>query len=512
MDRNPKQGYSTRTKLHTANCRNIGPLVKCMCNDMERVFFKSNKHWREGIDSFIRLIYNIIFTCWGNSADKKIVQTLLQKNEVLLTSIIQWGHWEEKNRPDIVRELNNADECKDISVFGNLAMVYLITDVDNFLRDDDEDFTGDGKEMLKLIGTTPVVSNDYDPKCKASYVVGLIQYLKTNEWEEIHFDALICLIIDAGCVDKEGVITEIIDWGVNYVADINDAVEVARVSHDMVLIVDCDTELPCDTRTAFAIRTGLVEMCLGFIDKFGKDASIDSKEDDGSRLFHNIGRIFQAVNEVSLHLKTAKSIRSKRVEIEKKLGDLQQNTDITDNSECKKLLDMIRSILDINGSYCCRCNKSLSRTEVKQCNGCHRLTYCSRICQREDWLNSHSVTCCTSYTHKLAGQFQGRCQPTKNLPERERAAAALKELEVNVSMIQLKLFLDNSETILRQAEALGLPLYDCLVCFDLRCCPLTIKILSPSVLCKNPERMKGFEETLSKKNITCMYNSYILNG
>ena len=94
---------------------NIGPLVRCMCNDMERVFFKSSKHWREGIDSFVRLIYNIIYTCWDNSADKKIVQTLFQKNEGLLTSIIQWGHWEEKNRPDITRELNKADDtCKDI--------------------------------------------------------------------------------------------------------------------------------------------------------------------------------------------------------------------------------------------------------------------------------------------------------------------------------------------------------------------------------------------------------------
>ena len=33
--------------LQIAN--NIGPMVRCMCNDTRRLFFKSNKHWGESI-------------------------------------------------------------------------------------------------------------------------------------------------------------------------------------------------------------------------------------------------------------------------------------------------------------------------------------------------------------------------------------------------------------------------------------------------------------------------------
>jgi len=44
--------------INVASCRlqiaeNIGPLVSCFCNDTERLFFKSNKHWRDGILSHL---------------------------------------------------------------------------------------------------------------------------------------------------------------------------------------------------------------------------------------------------------------------------------------------------------------------------------------------------------------------------------------------------------------------------------------------------------------------------
>ena len=39
---------------------NIDPLIRCMCNDTERLFFKSNKHWREGIVEFVKLLWFMI--------------------------------------------------------------------------------------------------------------------------------------------------------------------------------------------------------------------------------------------------------------------------------------------------------------------------------------------------------------------------------------------------------------------------------------------------------------------
>ena len=39
---------------------NIGPLVSCMINDADRLLFKGNKHWREGIVPFINLVVNVM--------------------------------------------------------------------------------------------------------------------------------------------------------------------------------------------------------------------------------------------------------------------------------------------------------------------------------------------------------------------------------------------------------------------------------------------------------------------
>ena len=191
---------------------------------------------------------------------------------------------------------------------------------------------------------------------------------------------------------------------------------------------------------------------------------------------------------------------------------LGQNKEIASSDKCKELLDMIRSVLDLNGAYCCRCNKSLGRKEMKQCNGCNRMTYCSKACQKEDWLIGHNLTCSNKhYTVEQPGQFQGRILP-KREPESERAAAKLEALEQNVSMIQLKLFLANAGIILNQASHLGIPLYDCIVQFDLNYCPPTVVTMNYTEYFVSSKSVKSFEESRSKENITCVYISNIYNG
>jgi len=193
------------------------------------------------------------------------------------------------------------------------------------------------------------------------------------------------------------------------------------------------------------------------------------------------------------------------------LVSFEQMDIITSYPKCKKALDMIKGILYLNGLYCCRCNKSLSRTEVMECNGCHRMAYCSRACQKEDWLNGHSLTCCCSPTVKTIGQFQGRVLP-EEVPSDERAAAKLQEIEINTNMIQLKLFLDNSEAILDQAKGLGIPLHDCIVAFDLSQCPPALKIEKHTAAFSSQDNIEGFEESRSKDNIMCVYQLDICIG
>ena len=139
------------------------------------------------------------------------------------------------------------------------------------------------------------------------------------------------------------------------------------------------------------------------------------------------------------------------------------------------------------------------------------MTYCSIACQKEDWLNGHNVTCNKKFAVEQSGVFQGRCLPVIE-PESERAAAKLESLEINITMIQLKLFLDNAETILNRARDLGIPLHDCAVLFDLSKCPPTVKTLSYNEAFCAPDMKRGFEGSRSKENITCLYWSNIYNG
>lgn len=216
------------------------------------------------------------------------------------------------------------------------------------------------------------------------------------------------------------------------------------------------------------------------------------------------------IYSVSLHSKSAKAIRSKRRGIEEKLIRIESIT--SNNLKSKKLVKMVRSILDMNGSYCCRCNTSLSKTEVLQCNGCSSMVYCSKACQKDDWVNGHSLTCNKSYTLELAGQFQERILPLST-PDNERDAAKLDDLMININMIQLKLFLDNAETIQSKVKALDIPPYDCVVKFDLRRWPPKIEAKSYTEFYKTPEQIMGFESSRSKENIRCVYwSSFYVGG
>ena len=265
---------------------------------------------------------------------------------------------------------------------------------------------------------------------------------------------------------------------------------------------------PSDARIASAVRAGLIEMCLEFIKRF-EDHGIFDEGETSMRVV--IKCIFKCISNVSLHQKTAKAIRSKSNNIKEKLDSFKGKKDIKNNIKWG-LLDMIRGILYINGSYCCQCNKSLSKAEVMECNGCHQMTYCSKACQREDWwLNGHNLSCCKRGTHETGGFFQGRFQPT-SLPDNVRATAQLSEIEINMTMIQLKLFLDHSETILIHAKGLDIPLCDCVVYFGLRDSPLTVEVKDYMTVFGSRCALEGFQKSRSKDNIMCVYYSTIYSG
>ena len=431
---------------------NISPLVRSMCADTKRLFFGSNKHWVDSFYSFVSLISSLILQS-DESESMRISEELLGHGNLLKT-IVQWGFWGD-HRPDIMKELP-AVVTRIVDIGKSITKI-LVRDVS-----DREERTGSlsgyDEGILNIIGTTPVINKEYDPNCMVSHTEGLIRQLKTtgdgdddeDDLTMIHF-----LITNVDCVDKR-VITELIDLGTNFTSDFESARRVMGISQSIIFKGSATkNSQPSDARVAFAIRAGLVNMCLTFLEKFGGHESFEENELDALSLSTCIRYTFEYIHEVSLHQKTAKAIRSKKSGIEDMLVHIELNAYMSDelfiyNPKIEELLDMVKSILNLNGSYCCRCNKSLTRTEVKQCNGCHRMTYCSIECQRDDWLNGHKLACCSSPTKENIGQFQGRMRP-RALPDDERAAAKMKDLEMNMNMIQLKLFLDNARIILSQA-------------------------------------------------------------
>jgi len=484
--------YELESSCRVQIIQNIGQLVKCMCNDTARLFFKSNKHWIESITPFVKFICNILQQTNDSDDDTSKIFDIILQQDSLLASIIQWGFWDEY-RPDITKLLE-TNECTEIVDIGRRLAGSLIMLVNK-------------KEAI-TIGTTSIISKQHDPNCTISYVEGLMLTLKvTNDMKYLRTAEE--LIVVTNLVDK-GVITEILGFGVNYFVDYDSAELVSNMSAAFLDGTIGTNENPSDTRAAFAIRSGLFDMCFGYIKRFGSVRQ--SEFQHMGPLFDIIRDIFSIVHEVSLQKKSRKAIRHKKGDIEEMLVLLEDGTSVTGKAKCKELVDMVRCIIDLNGSYCCRCNKSFgNKTDVKQCNGCGCMTYCSEACQKKDWLNGHKLACCKTYTDETAGQFQGRIQPLE-VPENERIAESLKNVEINITTIQLKLFLDNSEAILHQARSLDIPLCDCVVLFNLRPCPVKVECKLYTDVYNTPEVRKGFTDTRSRENITCIYTGSFNGG
>ena len=139
-------------------------------------------------------------------------------------------------------------------------------------KDGEVVLTGNDKARVYAIGSTPIVSKDYDPNCMVSYIAGFIRKMTSQEALDERRDLSIVqvLIINADCVDK-AVITEMIGLGLHFLNDLDSTAQVFNVLCTMLL----PQKRPSDIRFAFAIRAGLIEMCLTFIDRFGMNKSFE---------------------------------------------------------------------------------------------------------------------------------------------------------------------------------------------------------------------------------------------
>jgi len=245
--------------------QNVSPLVRCMCNDMERIFFKSNEHWRFGIKPFAQLIVTVITGKQNliNPEDNDIVHSLLN-HDGLLRSIIQWGFWDE-HRPDIAMEVE-AEDLATIASMGQVIVALLVRAVRiNNTPDGPFSLTlSKNSSLMQTIGITPIINKEYDPNCILSYTAGIIRRMKTHTWEEddiTTYNLIVSLIRDRDFVDR-AVIAELLGLGHNYSEDCTrDKADLLGQLLNNMLKKENENQIS-DTRVAFAIRNGLIELWL----------------------------------------------------------------------------------------------------------------------------------------------------------------------------------------------------------------------------------------------------------
>ena len=502
---------------HSQIIDNIGPLVSCMCDDVERKFFGSKKYWHESILPFIAMIERLLVI------DSNV--TKLCQYEGLFERVAQWWFW-QYYRPDIVDELkafitstSDVKSCltyvdsisgfvRTTHLIGEDAMFRVIEWVRKTMKIEDFSLINcmgneNAKKMLGDIG--PIVSRAYDPNCKVSFVGGIIRHMKNLGDRRKYFQALTIFIHCADCVDKD-VITEMIDYGFKFTSEYEDANVATQLIFSMISQkMEDGSQQPNDSRTAFAIRAGLLDLCMKMIACFGG-------VNNAGRIMISVSSILQNVYFLSFHKKTSKAIGAKRGHLISELERLRENQQLTNNdsNECKLALCMIQSIIDITSTNCFVCNKVTERKDMKKCAACKSVCYCSKECQRIDWQNGgHDCAC------EIIIDGMNKVDPHSldtSLDTSEREAAKLKALERNMMMAQNSLFLEHAGTIRERLAAKGLPCSEYLVHFDLGQCPLAVKVMKYNE-CLHSGMKNWLEEIMrSDGSILCIYQSPFFSG
>ena len=351
--------------------------------------------------------------------------------------------------------------------------------------------TDDAKNMLGKIATTPIVSRAYDPNCKVSLVGGIIRQMKTfnDRGDREDIPALAILVGYAECFDKD-VITEMIDLGNNFTSEYDDANVITRLVCSMISQKIEDGKVqPNDSRTAFAIRAGLLEFCTSMIARFGRDKN--------DRLVCWVISILENIYLISFHKKTSKAIGDKRGNLLIESQRLKENQLVVSNTQYEKALHIIQSILDITSTSCYFCNQVTERKDMKKCVACKSVCYCSKECQRKDWQSGGHEQHCEEFLRNVRD-----------------TTAKLKGLRRNITMARKRLFLENADSIRLQLAAKELPRSEYIVRFDLFQCPLAVTVMAWTEYFVSCRSKKWFEENiqLDDENIMCIYESPFFSG
>ena len=263
----------------------IGPLVKAMS---KREFFRDKREAWHGTVNCVELINNLM----NSDRNKAVLAGYTQ----LLDFLVQSMFW-TTYRPDIIKDIA-AHEKRGSSQPGTLAKIHLVAIRSLYLLCQHSDpFTKDGKSRLERIGTTSVVCQRHDKKNQLPFATGLLELIKNRKQDDrdVLFSILFELI-GAGCVDKRTILG-LIELG----SDVVRTSEHAAMTIGALYVSLLGEFKADDVRFAVAIKTGLFELCLGFLERFrGSD-----------KLTMAMEKILAAACPVSFELESSKAIQAR---------------------------------------------------------------------------------------------------------------------------------------------------------------------------------------------------------
>jgi len=376
-----------------------------------------------------------------------------------------------------------------------------------------ESFPKDGLDLVKTIAMIPVVSGAYDSGCNVYFVAGMIRMLKVVNSHYLvdrrdHFDTLQMCMLITDCADKD-VLTDVIKLGNMFTANIDDACDILRVSHAMIVCYDSAAKglaYPIDRRVAFAIKSGLLDMCFEFIthyfvcDMSVQVISCDPKRDE---LIRQLVRIAQLIQAVALHQNTSKAIRDRRCQIMEALQPLSIQVKTEQSTQ---FFDILSSVIELNEGSCSRCNKPVDWRTALFCEGCRRVAYCGVKCQKKDWrYGSHYLNC----------SFLARSADVLGLTtcdvRRSRNIVELTGLRNNIITSQKKLFLRHEVALFSQLFTYP-DRSDYIVVLDLSTKQEPVSFVHYNVQCTCSTQRKWFEDFRSPEKVICLFMSDVLNG
>jgi len=529
--------YSIFEQCRVEIANGIQAVVRCLCDDTKRLFFKSNKYWHQALSHFVTLLSSLIGSLDHSSSEvtASTVCHILLQNEGFLENMIQKTVW-SLYRPDIVKE--QSHHCLSDIIFiesfarrviSNIIFIGLernVTETDAELNrlTVHEAFSQDGLDLITTIAKTPVVSKAYDPECKVNYVLGMIRMLKlvnsVDRRDQLSFlnSMFAC---NADYVDN-GIIAEVIELGSKFIADIDDAMSISELSYSMLVRKNAQGNVfPIDKRLAFAIKSGLLEMCVEFIMRFACDPTIQSIACDAQRnqLMEALVFIARFIYAVGFHQKTAKAIRDHRSQIIEALSRLSAQVENEQSTHSEKphickFVDLLSSIMKLNEGSCSRCNKPIEWHTALFCEGCRRVAYCGKKCQKNDWCHgTHSWDCsflaCSADMMRLT-TFEVKSSRNKSM---------LTGLRNNIVTNQKKLFLRHEVSILSRLLTLPdrsdyIAVFVCpaLLLFDQNQLKQSISIVHYHDELTCLTERKWFEEFRSPDKVICLFTSSVFNG